>query len=61
MLGTCNVQIHDDGLVDLLPQVSAEDLNEGDLEGWNLSVHENARQVELHLETHVHVGTVDGR
>ena len=27
----------------------------------HLAVHEDARQVELNLETHVHVGPVDGR
>lgn len=42
-------QVHDDGLVDLLPQVSAEDLDEGDLERRDLAVHEDARQVQLHL------------
>ena len=42
-------QVHDDGLVDLLPQVSSEDLDEGDLQRWDLAVHENACQVKLHL------------
>lgn len=53
--------VHDDTLVNLLPQVSTEDLNKGNLESWNLSVHENARQIELNLETDVDVGTVDRR
>ena len=48
-------EIHDDALVDLLPQVSAEDLDEGDLQCGDLAVHEDARQVELYLETHVHL------
>ena len=52
-------QIHHNGLVDLLPQVCSEDLNEGDLERGDLSVHEYAREVKLHLEAHVHVGAVD--
>mmetsp|Transcript_59082 Transcript_59082/g.126986 ORF Transcript_59082/g.126986 Transcript_59082/m.126986 type:complete len:443 (-) Transcript_59082:1525-2853(-) len=54
-------QVHDDTLVDLLPQVRPEDLDEGNLQGRNLPVHENAREVQLHLETHVHVGAVDRR
>lgn len=44
----------------LLPQVSPEDLDEGDLEGGNLAMHEDACQIQLHLETHVHIGTIDG-
>ena len=40
-------------LVDLLPQVRAEDLNQRDFEGRNLPVHEDARQVELDLEADV--------
>ena len=46
-------------LVDLLPQVRTEDLNEADLERGDLAVHEDARQVQLHLEADVHVGAVD--
>lgn len=53
-------QIHHNGLVDLLPQVSSEDLDQGDLQSWNLSVHEDPSQIELHLETDVHIGSVDG-
>ena len=49
-------EIHDHALVDLLPQVGAEDLNERDLECGNLPVHEDASQVQLHLEPHVHLG-----
>mmetsp|Transcript_97181 Transcript_97181/g.274888 ORF Transcript_97181/g.274888 Transcript_97181/m.274888 type:complete len:549 (-) Transcript_97181:3378-5024(-) len=47
--------------MDLLPQVSSEDLDERNLQGWDLAVHEDAREVQLHLEAHVDVGTVDGR
>ena len=47
-------------LVDLLPQVRAEDLDERNLERGDLAVHEDARQVQLHSETNVHVGAVDG-
>mmetsp|Transcript_4532 Transcript_4532/g.13244 ORF Transcript_4532/g.13244 Transcript_4532/m.13244 type:complete len:1314 (+) Transcript_4532:2393-6334(+) len=54
-------EVHHDGLVDLLPEVSPEDLDEGDLEGGDLAVHEDAGEVELHLEAHVDVGAVDGR
>mmetsp|Transcript_35305 Transcript_35305/g.88749 ORF Transcript_35305/g.88749 Transcript_35305/m.88749 type:complete len:781 (-) Transcript_35305:276-2618(-) len=53
-------QVHNDGLVDLLPQMGAEDLDERDLQRGDLAVHEDAREVQLHLETHVHVGAVDG-
>ncbi len=35
-------QIHDHGLVDLLPEMGAKDLDEGDLESGNLAVHEDA-------------------
>ena len=45
----------------LLPQVSAENLNERDLERGNLSVHENSGQIQLDLEADVDVGAVDGR
>jgi hypothetical protein len=45
----------------LLPEVRAEDLDERDLERRQLAVHEDAREVELHLEADVHVGAVDGR
>ena len=52
-------QVHDHALVDLLPQVGPEDLDERDLQGRNLAVHEDAGQVQLHLEAHVDVGTID--
>ena len=41
--------------------MSSEDLDEGDLECRNLSVHENSGQIKLDLETDVDVGAVDGR
>lgn len=44
----------------LLPQVSPEDLDEGDFERWDLAMHEDACQIQLHLETHVHIGAIDG-
>lgn len=40
--------------------MGAEDLNQRDLQSRNLAVHENSRQVELHLETDVDIGAVDG-
>ena len=46
-------EVHDDTLVDLLPEMSSENLDEGDLEGGNLAVHEDARQVQLHLKTNI--------
>ena len=54
-------QIHRERLVDLLPQVRTEDLNQRDLERRNLAVHKDAREIELHLEADVHVGAVDRR
>ena len=39
----------------------AEDLDQTDLQRGDLAVHEDARQVQLHLEAHVHVRAVDGR
>lgn len=36
-------QVHDDGLVDLLPQVSAHDLDERDLQRGNLACAVNRR------------------
>lgn len=41
--------------MDLLPQVSSEDLDEGDLQGGDLAMHEDARQVQLHLKAYVHL------
>ena len=45
----------------LLPQVRTEDLDQTDLEGRDLAVHEDTSQVKLHLETDINVGTIDGR
>lgn len=50
-------EIHDNALMDLLPQVSPEDLNEGDLQCGDFAVHEDSCQVKLHLETHIHLET----
>lgn len=46
-------KIHDDALVNLLPQVSTEDLDQRDLECRNFAVHENTGEVELDLKTDV--------
>lgn len=48
-LDTCLTQIHDNGLVHFLPQVSPEYLNQGNLQRRNLAVHEYTREVQLHL------------
>ena len=53
-------KIHDDRLVNLLPQMRTENLNERDLERWNFAVHEDARQIELHLETDVNLKILEG-
>ena len=39
--------------MNLLPQVRTEDLDQRDLE--------NIRLIELHLETDIHIGAIDGR
>ena len=51
-------QVHDNALVDLLPEMSSEDLDQGDLESGDLAMHEDASQVKLHLETHIHLERV---
>lgn len=47
MLG--GAQVHDDGLVDLLPQVRAHDLDEGDLERGDFACHKQTRASARHL------------
>lgn len=41
--------------------MSSENLNQTNLEGGNLAVHEDTCQVELHLETNVDICAVDSR
>lgn len=41
--------------MNLLPQVSPEDLDQGDLECWNFAMHEDTSQIQLHLETDIHL------
>lgn len=41
--------------MDLLPQVSSEDLDERDLQCGDLAMHEDPGQVQLHLKAHVHL------
>ncbi len=53
-------EVHDDGLVDLLPQMRTEDLDERNLQRGNLAVQEDTGKVQLNLETDVHVCSVDG-
>ena len=48
-------EIHDNTLVYLLPQVSTEDLDQGDFQCWDLAMHEDSRQIKLYLETHIHL------
>lgn len=43
--------------MNLLPQVSSEDLDQRDLEGRDFTVHEDSSQVQLHLETHIYLKT----
>mmetsp|Transcript_39127 Transcript_39127/g.70495 ORF Transcript_39127/g.70495 Transcript_39127/m.70495 type:complete len:457 (+) Transcript_39127:2263-3633(+) len=51
--------IHGDGFMDLLPQVSSEDLNQGDLQSGDFAMHENSSQVKLDLEPNIDIGTID--
>lgn len=53
-------QIHDHALMDLLPHVCTEDLDQRNLEGRNLAVHENTGQIQLDLEADVDIGAIDG-
>lgn len=41
--------------MDLLPQVSSEDLDERDLQCGDLAVHEDTSQVQLHLKAYVYL------
>src|SRR4051812_16932140 len=54
-------QVHYHRFVNLLPQMSAEYLDQGYLQGRNLAVQEYSRQVELDLETNIDVCSIDGR
>mmetsp|Transcript_42650 Transcript_42650/g.166468 ORF Transcript_42650/g.166468 Transcript_42650/m.166468 type:complete len:261 (+) Transcript_42650:2330-3112(+) len=54
-------KIHDNGFMNFLPKMRSENLNQRDLQRWDLSVHENAGEIELHLETNVDVSPVNGR
>ena len=38
-----------------------EYLDERDLEGWYLTMHEDASQIKLHLEANVYIGAIDRR
>ena len=35
--------------------MSPEDLDQGDLECGDFAMHEDTRQIKLHLETHIHL------
>ena len=48
-------KIHDDRLMDLLPQMGPEDLDERNLQGWDFPVKEDTGQIELNLETDINV------
>ena len=36
-----------------------EDLNEGDFQSGDFSMHEDSSQIQLHLEADVYIGSVD--
>ena len=48
-------QVHDNALVNLLPQVSPEYLDQRNLQGWNLAVHEDTSQIQLHLKADINL------
>lgn len=48
-------QVHDNALMHLLPEVGPKYLDEGDLQGRDLAMHEDASQVQLHLKPHIHL------
>ena len=48
-------------LVNLLPQMGAENLAQRNFQGWYFTVHEDAGQIELHLKTDVDVRSIDCR
>ena len=48
-------QVHYHALVDFLPQMGSEDLNQRDFEGRDFTVHEYSGQVELYLKADVHL------
>lgn len=54
-------KIHDHGLVNFLPQMCSEDLNQRDLQGGNFAVQEDTSKIKLDLETDINVGSVDRR
>ena len=45
--------------MNLLPQVSSENLDQRYLESWNFAMHEDSSEIELHLEAHVDIGPID--
>jgi hypothetical protein len=46
--------------MDLLPQMGSEDLDERNLQCWNFAVKEDAGQIQLNLETNVHIRSIYG-
>lgn len=54
-------QVHHDAFVDFLPKMGPENLNQGDLQGGNLTMHEDTSQIELNLETNINIGTIHSR
>lgn len=41
--------------MDLLPQVSSENLDERDLQCGDLAMHEDTRQIQLHLKPYIYL------
>lgn len=46
--------------MNLLPQVSSEDLDQGDLESGNFAMHEDSSEIQLHLETDIYLKNKNG-
>lgn len=51
-------QIHYNRLVDFLPKMCSENLDEGDLQRRDLAMEEDSGQIQLNLETDVHICSV---
>ena len=47
--------------MDFLPKMATEDLDQADLQGGDLAMHENTSQIQLHLEADIDIGTIDRR
>ena len=54
-------EIHDNTFMNLLPEMSSKNLNQGYLQSRNLSMHEDSCQIQLYLKTNINIGSIDCR